>query len=297
MENFRGIATFVKAVQGGTIANAARSLNITPAAASQNISRLEKELDVRLLNRTTRSLNLTEAGSIYYDRVRHLVDALEDAQAALVELRGEPCGKLHVSCSADFGRNTISPLIREFNRIYPKVCINLILQDKSVDFITDNINVGICYGPMRDTTVIAYKIARMPLIYCASPGYLAKYGIPECPDDLVHHHCLLFSNPPSGRYLRWGFMRDQHRYEPELNITTTCNDIEALAHMAVADAGIARLGSFNASDMIKSGKLVPLFTSYTCEYLDFYIYYLERPYTPPKTRVFINFIREALKEE
>lgn len=296
MENFRGIETFVKTVQGGTIANAARTLGITAAAASQNIARLERELGVRLLNRTTRSLSLTEAGGVYYERVRHLMDALDDAQAALTELRGEPCGKLRISCSAAFGRTVLSPLIPQFNQQYPEVRLELTLQDQPVDFITDNIDLGICFGPMRDTTVTAYKIARMPLLYCASPGYLAKCGIPGHPDELRNHKCMLFRNPPSGRFLRWGFgVNGKKRYEPELNVTTTCNDSEALAQMAVADQGIIRLGSFIARPLIDSGKLVQLFADCSNEYLDYYTYYLERQYMPPKTRVFIDFLRAEMK--
>jgi DNA-binding transcriptional LysR family regulator len=304
MDNLRGIESFVKAVETGSIASAARQLGITPAAASQNIARLEQQLNTRLLVRTTRRLALTEGGKIYFERVRQVVDDLDMAQAALSALHERPQGRLRVAVSAAFGRHVIAPMIPAFSARWPDVSVELILNDDRIDHIRDEIDVSIRLFPPSGAGLITRKLGDVPIMICASPDYLARRGMPHEPEDLKHHDCLLFRSPFDGRLLPWGFFRNGIRFEPDLHVSIISNDIGALAAMTVAGAGISRLGAFLARDLVAKGDLVALLASGSAasgaeadpEPLDFHICVQDRSAMLPKVRLFIDHIVEEWKQ-
>lgn len=259
MDSLKGVECFVKAVEEGSIAAAGRRLGISAAAASQNIARLEQELNTRLLARTTRRLALTESGQIYFQRVQAIVRELEQAQAEVTDLQGVPQGKLRIACSAAFGRIVLAPLIPAFAQKYPRLMIELVLADHYVDHIREDIDVSIRFAQQVEPGLVARHIAQVPLRFCAAPSYLAQHGVPETPEALHAHQCLLFRSPMDGRLLGWGFFRNGVRFEPRLNPAMISNDIESLARFALGGAGIARIGAFIADPLIGQGLLQPLF--------------------------------------
>ncbi|MDR5172132.1 LysR substrate-binding domain-containing protein [Methylobacillus sp. Pita2] len=297
MDNLKGISSFVKAVEEGSIAAGARRLGISAAAASQNIARLEQQLGTRLLARTTRSLALTESGQLYYQRVQSVIEELAHAQAELHELAGEPRGKLRIACSAAFGRNVLAPIVAAFAIRYPRLKVELVLADHYVDHIREEIDLSIRFSQQLEPGLVARRIARVPLRFCASPAYLAQHGVPHDPDELVHHQCLVLRVPLDGRLLGWRFARDGLSFEAKLNDTLVCNDIDSLAVMAAAGAGIARIGAFVADRLIAQGRLVPLFEpggekapAVEIEPLDFYACYRDRQAAAGKLRLLIDFL-------
>lgn len=303
MDTLRSIESFVKAVEGGSIAAAARIQGITPAAASQNIIRLEASLNTRLLTRTTRSLALTEAGAIYYEQVRHVIHDIENAQSLVTELHGEPQGRLRIASSAAFGRHVLSAIIPSFTAKYPKLSIELILTDQNIDHVKEEIDISIRFKQQLELGLVAKKITVIPVLFCASPAYLARKGEPHTPEDLQQHDCLMFRMPTSGRLLNWGFLRDELRFEPELNPSIISNDINSLAELAIAGAGIARLAAFIANPLIQNGKLVPLFqqdASKTSrmhadnEPLEFYACFRDHHAMTLKVKTFISHLTAAL---
>lgn len=304
MDNLRGIESFVKAVETGSIAAAARQLGVTPAAASQNIARLEEQLGTRLLVRTTRRLALTEGGTIYYERVRQVIHDLDMAQTALFALNERPQGRLRVAVSAAFGRHVIAPMIPAFSARWPDISVELILNDERIDHIRDEIDVSIRFFRPSDAGLITRKLGDVPIMICASPDYLARRGTPREPEELKHHDCLLFRTPYDGRLLPWGFFRNGIRFEPDLHVSIISNDIGALAAMATAGAGITRLGAFLARDLIAKGEVVALFESGAAasgaeadpEPLDFHICIQDRQAILPKVRLFIDHILDAWKK-
>ncbi|WP_435870051.1 LysR family transcriptional regulator [Eleftheria terrae] len=301
IENLRGIEAFIKAVDHGSIAAAARRLGITPAAASQSIARLERQLGARLLLRTTRSLALTDAGQVYFARVRDTVMQLEHAHAAVTELCGEAQGELKIACSVAFGRHVVAPLIPAFAERHPRVATELLLTDFAVDHVKEDVDVSIRFNAQLEPGLVARRIATVPIFLCASPDYLRRAGRPLKPEALREHACLVFRLPVHGRLLPWGFVRGGERFEPELRPTVVSNDIDALAAMAVAGAGIARLGSFVAGEHLAAGRLEALFAT-PCstgahadpEPLEFFACWRDRQYVSPKVRAFVDFISEAL---
>src|SRR5690606_13131839 len=240
-------------------AAAGRRLGISAAAASQNIARLERQLGTRLLIRTTRRLALTDSGQVYFQRVRAIVQELEEAQADIADLGSEPQGQLRVACSAAFGRSVLAPMLTTFAQRYPRLLVELVLADHYVDHIAEGIDISIRFAQQLEPGLVARRIARVPIRFCAAPSYLERYGIPQDPDQLDAHYCLLFRSPMDGRMLGWGFQRERVRFEPRLKPAMISNDIDSLARFAVDGAGIARIAAFIADPLIEQGLLRPLF--------------------------------------
>ncbi|MDP3776183.1 MAG: LysR family transcriptional regulator [Methylotenera sp.] len=299
MDTLRSIESFVKAIEGGSIAAGARMQGITPAAASQNIQRLETSLNARLLTRTTRSLALTEAGEIYYAKVRHVVSDIENAKSLVTEFHGEPQGKLRIASSAAFGRHVLSSIIPSFTALYPKLSIELILTDQNIDHVKEDIDISIRFKQQLELGLVARKIATVPVLFCASPTYIARKGQPHTPEDLQLHDCLMFRMPTNGRLLSWGFLRDELRFEADIKPSIISNDINSLAELAIAGAGITRLSAFIANPLIKDGKLVALFEQEIAdtatvrsdnEPLEFYACFRDHHAMTLKVKAFVSHI-------
>jgi DNA-binding transcriptional LysR family regulator len=303
MDTLRSIESFVKAVQGGSIAAGARLQGITPAAASQNIQRLEKSLGTRLLVRTTRKLSMTESGELYYSEVRGIIESLDKAQYAITEFQGQPQGRIKIGCSVAFGRHVLMPLIPAFTRKYPNVSVEVILSDGNADHVSEDIDVSIRFKQQLEPGLIARKIATVPVLFCASPSYLERKGIPKEPVELLDHDCLVFRVPVNGRLLSWAFLRDGLRYEPEIKPTIICNDIDSLSSLAIEGAGIARLAAFVANEEIKKGTLVALFQSSLTNPdaiqsdsvpLEFYVCFRDKHAITRKVRAFVDYLIEVI---
>lgn len=301
MDGLRGIESFIKAVQAGSIAGGARSLGISPAAASQNIARLEAQLGARLLVRTTRSLALTESGRVYFERVQELVRELELANQAVSEVNDEPRGRLCIAATGAFARHVLAPLLPGFKQRYPEISVELIATDRSVDHIRESVDVSIRIKPALEPGLIARRIARVPSLFCASPAYLARAGRPSEPEQLREHDCLVFRFPVDGRFLAWGFVRDGMRFDANVRAAMISDDIDALAAMAVAGGGITRLGAFVAEPLLQSGQLEELFRfdptarfQAEVEPLEFYFCVRDRYQLTPKVRAFGDFLGQSL---
>jgi DNA-binding transcriptional LysR family regulator len=303
MDTLRSIESFVKAVQGGSIAAGARLQGITPAAASQNIQRLEKSLGTRLLVRTTRKLALTESGEVYYSQVRDIVESLAKAQSAIDEFQGQPQGRIKIGCSVAFGRHVLMPLIPAFTRKYPNVSVEIILSDGNADHVSEDIDISIRFKQQLEPGLVARKIATVPVLFCASPSYLERKGIPKEPKELLEHDCLVFRVPVDGRLLNWAFLQDGLRYEPEIKPSIICNDIDSLGTLAIQGAGIARLATFIANAEIKKGSLVALFQPISSKStsiqsdsvpLEFYACFRDKHAITNKVRAFVDYLIEAM---
>ena len=303
MDTLRSIESFVKAVQAGSIAAGARLQGITAAAASQNIQRLEKSLGTRLLVRTTRKLAMTESGELYYAEVQHLIEGLARAQSAVTEFHGQPQGRLRIGSSVAFGRQVLMPLIPAFTRRFPLVSIEIILSDSSLDHVTEDIDVSIRFREQLEPGLVARKIATVPVLYCASPDYLQRKGVPQTPEELSAHDCLMYRVPVDGRLLAWTFERDGIRYVPVIKPDIVCNDIDSLRRLAVAGAGITRLAAFVARSDLDSGALVALFQTNAGEGiqsesvpLEFYVCFRDKHAMTNKVRAWVDYLVDTIPQ-
>jgi DNA-binding transcriptional LysR family regulator len=301
MDLLNAIRSFIKVVEAGSIAGGARALGLSPAAVSQNLARLEAHLQVRLLSRTTRSMALTPAGSLYYERVRHIERDLAMAEQAVTTPDSEPQGRLCIASSSAFGRHVLAPLIPAFAARYPQLSIELMMTDRKVNHAREDVDVSLRITPQLEDHLLARHVARIPFICCASPGYLASAGWPATPEALREHRCLVFRYPVDGRFLTWGFMRDGLRFEAQFGPVLISDDIDALTQMALNDGGITRLAEFIVRPYLETGRLVPLFEfspdalAYARpEPMDVYLCLADRFAMTGKVRVFMDYLQDCL---
>lgn len=295
------ITTFIRVVENGSIAAAARAKGMSPAAVSQSISRLESHLGVRLLSRTTRSMTLTESGKRYFEKVRHIPHDVDVASQA-ASLETKPQGALCIATTAAFGRYVLAPLMPAFKTAYPDIDIELISTDRNVDHRREGVDVSIRIEAQLNDQLIARKIASLPFIFCAAPAYLGRAGIPESPEELSQHACLVFRYPTDGRFLPWTFMVDGQLVTAKLNPGFISDDIDIIANIAVNGGGIARLASFIAQPLIDNGQLSALFHSsqrngnpITSSPMNIYACVSERSALNSKVRAFITFLEQAMR--
>ncbi|KFE53481.1 LysR family transcriptional regulator [Pseudomonas syringae] len=294
------INTYIRVVEAGSIAAAARAMGMSAAAVSQSISRLEKHLRVRLLSRTTRTMVLTESGARYFEKVRHIPREVELA-SQVAAVATEPQGPLRVATTAAFGRHVLAPLMPAFKAAYPGINVELISTDRRVDHRLENIDVSLRINAQLSDRLVARRIASFAFVFCASSAYLDRAGVPVTPDDLKAHACLVFRYPTDGRFLPWNFIVEGKRCEAKVNPEFVCDDIDMLAQIALNGGGIARLASFIAGPLIESGRLLPLFESgktgaatAESEPMDIYACVTERSALNAKARAFIDFLEGAI---
>lgn len=193
MDKLRAMETFVHIVEGGSLTAAAGALGTSLPSVVRQLAALESALDVRLLNRTTRRLALTDEGREYYERAKRLLADVEDAEAALSARRVEPRGRLRVTASVLFGRLHVAPAVNDFVAKHPAVRVELVLLDRSVDLIEEGLDVGIRIGELPDSSLVAVPVGATRRVVCASPGYLKRHGRPDSPEQLVGHRCVGFT--------------------------------------------------------------------------------------------------------
>ncbi|KHA70467.1 LysR family transcriptional regulator [Pseudomonas chlororaphis] len=294
MNLLAAIASFIKVVESGSIVGAAKSLGVSAAAVSQTINRLETHLGVRLLQRTTRSMALTENGAVYYEKVRKIAADLEAAQSSISCAETELQGRLSIASTSAFGRHVLASLIASFGAQHPRLLIELSTTNGKINHIQDGIDLSLRIKPQLEDGIVARKIVSLPFIMCAAPAYLQRAGWPQSPDDLQNHACLAFRYPLDGRFLRWTFMRDGQRFDAPVNATAISDDIDALAQMAVHGAGVTRLAEFVAAPYLASGQLVPLFEHSVVQPMDIYACVQERAAMTPKVKAFLDYLSAHL---
>lgn len=297
------ISTYIRVVEAGSIAGAARAQGLSAAAVSQSIARLEAHLGVRLLSRTTRRLAMTESGARYFEKVRHIPQDVEIA-AHLATLASEPQGPLRIATTAAFGRHLLAPLLPAFKRTYPGIDIELIGSDRRLDHRLEQIDVSLRIRAQLSDSLVARRIASRAFVFCAAPAYLEQAGTPRTPEELQQHACLLFRYPTDGRYLPWRFVRAGQTFEAATRPGFVCDDIDMIAQLAVNGGGIARLADFVALPLIERGQLVSLFdaqsqdaTAAQSEPMDIYACVSERSALSSKVRAFIDFLEQALQPD
>ena len=288
---------FIEVVQQRSFAKVARARNIDPSSVSRAIARLESELGIRLFQRSTRKLEITEIGEIYFQKIVPLVDELESAQQIAIDTHQKPQGNLRVTASSTFAQQRIVPLLPQLAKLYPDLSIELILTDFYLDLIEERIDVAIRLGTLQDSSYMVKHLRKMKFYICASSDYLDKYGQPQTPQDIKDHNCLLF--PRARHNLDWLF-KDETEKITEIKIRgkyLLTNSL-AIKQCAIAGMGLALLPDWLVDRELKSGKLIRLFAEYDVTATNFdssiWLLYPSRAYIPAKTKVFIDYIFDNL---
>ena len=289
------MSVFSRVVATGSLSAAARELGLSPAMVSRRLTALEGRLGVRLVNRTTRSLHLTDEGANYYDACSRLLAEIDEADAAVSAGRVEPQGALRVAIPASFGHRHIVPLIPDFSEKYPRVQLALSLSDRHVNLIEEGFDLAIRIAELEDSSLTARRLAPNRRVVCASPQYLRRHGVPATPQDLANHNCLTTTEfsmnweyrDPNGVA---GLVRVQGRY--------ACDNWEVLREWALAGLGVALKSTWDVRRHLEDGSLVPLFPGYTFGTdVAIYAVYPHRRFLPAKTRAFIEFLADSFGPE
>ncbi len=296
MDRLGAMAVFAQVVEAESFSAAAREMGIAKSSVSKQISRLEDELGVRLLNRTTRRLSLTEAGQTFYQGCQRVVAEAAAAESAVTHLAAAPRGRLRVGVPMSFGLRHISPVLPLLLGRCPELTVDLALNDRFVDLVEEGFDVGVRIAHLTDSSLIARRLAPSRNILCAAPEYLAAQGMPRTVEDLSAHECLLYSYQVTGG--KWRFAGPGGRRELRVRGRLRANSGESLLAAALAGFGIAHLPTFICGDALREGRLVRLLPEWAdpVESVINAIYPASRNLSP-KVRVFIDFLVEQFGGE
>jgi len=291
MEDLAFMVTFARVVKAGSFAGAARRLNVTSSVASKHVAKLEQALGVRLLNRSTRKLSLTEAGAAYYEHCARIVDEIENSKTAIAQLQAAPRGLLRVTAPVTFANTRLGPILREFFQRYPDIQIDLNASNRIVDLAEDGFDVAVRIARTLPPNVVARELRRVRWHLCASPEYLQREGVPEHPANLSRHNCLTF--PSAAQATVWHFVRGSERVEVPVHGSLQSNMVEALHDLVLNGTGITLLPGYMAGKDIREGRLTAVLGDWEIEAgSNLYAVYLPTRYLAPKVRVFVDFLVE-----
>jgi len=289
MDQFAALATFVRVVEAGSLSAAARSLPSSLTSVSRQISELEQHFGTQLLLRTTRRLALTEDGRILHERAKSILTEFKEIEAALSRRDRQPSGRLRVSAPSLIGRLLIAPLLHEFLCLFPSLSVDLLLVDRPVDMVEEDIHLSLRVGHLADTQLVARKIADLQMIVCASSAYLERRGTPQSPADLQHHECLVFSGTPGAAVWRFG---QDHEAEFRIRITGRiwANSLDALVTAAKLGSGIVRVPSWQVEADLAEGHLQRILISHEPAPTPLYLVFQPSRLPSTKTRAFADFL-------
>lgn len=286
------LRAFVKVVQTGSFTRAADALNTQKAYLSRVVSQLEKELGVRLLERTTRSLSLTEIGREFFERAVGILASVEDAERAVQKAQGEPRGVLKLTCGVEFGMIAVSDWISDYLARYPQVRVDADFTGRLVDIVHEGFDLAIRVGPLADSTLTARKLGELRYGLYASPGYLARRAAPAQPEDLAGHEALAFSG--GSHQATWTLSRDQQVERVTVQPRLKANNVFAVRDAAVAGLGIAQLPVIVADAAVRAGQLRGVLTDWSLPTVPVHAVFASARYLTPKTRAFIDLAVERM---
>ncbi|HHJ38741.1 MAG: LysR family transcriptional regulator [Methylothermaceae bacteria B42] len=293
MDKLTSMKVFATVAKSGSFAAAAKDLGISRAMATKHVMHLENALGVRLLNRTTRRISLTEAGASYLERCQQILEDIEETELAVTQLHTEPQGLLRISTPPFFGTFHLAPTIAAYLEQYPKVRVDLMVRGGTVDVVSEGLDLAIRLGELPDSSLIARKLASSPRIVCGAPAYFEKHGIPKTPLDLKQHNCLI----------NWGFEpHDQWKFngpdgEPivvKVSGTMQANTADPLRMASIHGLGIVVLPTYIVGQDLRKERLQAVLEDYALPSMDIYAVYPHRRHLSAKVRTFLDFLAERL---
>jgi DNA-binding transcriptional LysR family regulator len=293
MDKLTSMTVFVRVAKAGSFAGGARDLGISRAMATKHIMQLEGSLGTRLINRTTRSLSLTDVGVSYLERCQQVLLDVEEMESAVTHLQTEPRGLLKISAPPAIGATHIARAVAEFLKIHTDLTVEMILQGSPGDLIDEGIDVAIFLGALDDTSMVARKLASSSLVVCGSPDYLERHGTPKTPEDLANHSCLVnWAISPRNKW--------QFKSETGLKVITVSGRMQAnAAHpiriAAINSLGLVMLPTYIVGKDIENGTLKVVLENYPLPPLDIHAVYPHRKYLSAKVKTFMDFLQSWLE--
>ena len=292
------IRMFVRVYELGNMSAAARDQRVSPAVASARISELEKHLGVRLFNRTTRSLQATENGRIFYDGARKVLETIDEAEAAVMDVTQNPRGSIYISAPLGVGRRFIAPHVPAFKDLYPQIDVRLRLSDRVIDVVTEGIDLAFHLGILEDSTLKVRLIADSPRLLCAAPDYIERRGMPEDGQALLdqRHDCLNLRFPGAKEF-QWTLITPSGPRRFEISGPFESDDGDVLTGWALAGRGIVMKPVFEVAEHLQAGRLVPVATATPPLPVQLTSLSQHRRLKDPKVRLFAEFMAVRIREE
>ncbi|MBP0999388.1 HTH-type transcriptional activator AaeR [Serratia fonticola] len=293
MERLKRMSVFAKVVECGSFTAAARQLDMSVSSISQTVSKLENDLQVKLLNRSTRSIGLTEAGKIYYQGCRRMLQEAAEVHEQLYALNNTPIGTLRIGSSSTMAQNVLAIMTADMLQEYPGLTVNLVTGIPAPDLIADGLDVVIRTGELQDSSLFSKRLGSMPMVVCAAKSYLTQHGTPQKPADMVNFSWLEYSVRPDSEFELMAPEGISTRISPQGRFVT--NDSQTMIRWLKAGAGIAYAPLMWVIEEIKRGEIEILFKRYHSEPRPVYALYTEKDKLPLKVQVCINYLTEYFK--
>lgn len=291
--NLNEIAIFVKVVETGSFTGAAKLLDMPKSTVSAKLSSLEKRLGVTLIRRTTRKLHITDAGEAYYKKCLQAISQIMEAEEIVSQSQSRPHGLLRVTAPIELGVALLPSVIEEFNKKYPDVNLEIILSDKTVDLVSEGIDIGIRTGNLKDSSLIAKKLGTIYFAPFASPKYLKKNPEIKKPHDLDHHCIIPFASIGSEE---WQLIGPKEKQTVKLEKRMVINDLNLIKALAVSGMGIALIPTFLCYHEVKTGKLLRVLPNWRTELRPVHFVYPSQKFVAPKIKAFIEIATDILKK-
>jgi DNA-binding transcriptional LysR family regulator len=293
MDKFQEMRTFAGVVDAGSFVKAAEALGMSKPAVSRYVNELEARLGVRLMQRTTRRLSLTDEGQLFYSRCKHLLQAVDEAETEITSRKSEASGLVRINAPLTFGVLHLAPLWGEFRRQHPKVTLDITLSDRVVDLVEEGFDLAVRIAALNDSGLISRRIATTRLVLCASPQYLAEHGAPGHPLDLVHHAIIAYTQLATGD--EWRFNGPQGRVAVTTRPCITTNNGDTCLAAALHHQGIVLQPSFLVSEALQRGTLVELMPAFQSVEIGIFTVYPSRRHVPPKVSMLVEFLAQAFR--
>jgi molybdate transport repressor ModE-like protein len=289
MDKLAAMRVLVKIAEAGSLSAAGRQLGLSLNSVSRQLNALEDMLGTTLVERTTRHLSLTEAGRLYQERAKEILEEIAEAERGLTAQTGVASGRLYVSAPSLLGRMRLSPMLPAFLAEQTQVSIDLMLADRPIRLAEEGIDVALRIGPLEDSGLIVRKLDDIQLVVCAAPDYLGRRGEPATPDDLIEHDCLGFSDVPG--VAEWSFQHSAARRVVRISTRLCANDLDALVRAAVAGVGLVRVPSWQVADFLAKDQLRIVLEAYQRPPTPLTILTLRNRLRLPKVRAFVDFLQ------
>ena len=295
MDRLELMQTFVRVVEAGSFSAAAERMIVAKSVVSRRIQELEAHLGVRLLNRTTRRLSLTEGGRHYYERAQRIIADVDEAEQAISSEQTELKGEVRIAIPLSFGLLHLMPLLNRFSSEHPGLVLDIDLNDRRVDLVEEGIDLAIRIGQLADSTLVARRLAPIRFLLCASPTYLEEHGEPRTPEDLIGHQGLIYSQIPEGHH--WNFLDRGEKGRPiKVPTRMRANNGDALLEAAIHGVGISMMPTFLASGALQQGLLKRVLSDYPLQTEALYAIYPSQRYLPRRIRTLVDLLVESFGE-
>lgn len=297
MDQIQSIRVFARVVEAGTFTKAAESLNLPKGTVTKLVQHLESRLKVKLLNRTTRRVTVTPDGAAYYERTVRVLNDLDDIEASMTNAQAKPSGRLRVDVGTSVAREIIIPALHGFFQRYPDIQLDLGVTDRSVDLLVDNVDCVIRGGELVDQSLVARRVANVPLMTVASPAYLKAHGTPTHPEQLENeHHMVNHFSTRNGQPFTNEFSKDDQLLEISGRYKLSVNESNALTAAVLAGLGVAQIATLTALPLIERGELVQVLGDWKCYTVPLYVVYPPNRHLSAKVRAFVEWVVELFAQ-